>query len=145
MPISLDRECVDQIPPLAWIAVLPTGSETVRLLHGRHVEQFAAGFFEGAWDNAFADADFEIAANVFGSGGKFSEEAVTFVAPSHTLEPIYIAQTTRITAVSNSLPFLLHYCDLKLDVCNYEYGAIFSSIVYGLDNTPQSIALSGGT
>ncbi len=144
MRMTFQQECVDGIPPLAWIAILSRNCATLRLLHGRHVDQLSTGFFEGAWDGAFADADFDKAVNVFGSGAKFESKTVTFVSPSHTLEPIYIAQTAELTAVSNSLPFLLQYSDLKFDLWNFHYGDAFSAIVYGLEFTPQTIPLIGG-
>jgi hypothetical protein len=144
MRLTFQRECVDGIPPLAWVAILSRNCATLRLLHGRHVDQLSTGFFEGAWDGTFADADFDKAVNVFGSGAKLESETVTFVSPSHTLEPIYIAQTAELTVVSNSLPFLLQKSHLKFDLWTFHYGDAFSAIVYGLEFTPQTIPLSGG-
>lgn len=136
---------VDELPALAWIAVLPKGGTALDLQHGRYVEVFPAGFFEGAWEGVFAEAAFDRATNVFGSGGTLLQDEVIFVGPSHTLEPLYIARTDQLSAVSNSLTFLLHRSGLQFDLGNSRYGHAFSEIVHGLEHTPQVIELKGGT
>ncbi len=136
---------IEGLPSLAWLVALPNGSGKPLLLHGRMVERFGNGFFEGAWDGPFADTGFSSAANVFGSGALFSAAGTIFVPASHTLEPLYIASTDRLQAVSNSLVFLLHYCGLRFDPKHAGYGRRFSAIGRGLDGTPQKIQLDGGT
>lgn len=143
--MRLVATCLDALPPLAWAAALSKGSDAVDLLHGPNLELFPTGFFEGAWDGDFAAAAFAKAANLFGSGGSLSQEGAVFVGPSHTLEPLYIARTPRLSAVSNSLAFLLWRCGLALDPYNFHYGRSFSAIVHGLERTPQEIELEGGT
>jgi hypothetical protein len=146
MSIELVARRIDELLPLAWIAVLPSsGSAVLSVLHGRCVEVFTDGFFEGAWDGKFTDYGFDQAVNVFGSGGKIVGGTITFVSPSHTLEPLYIASTTRFSAVSNSLVFLVQHCGLKLDPYEFGYGTALSAIANGLDYTPQRITLQGGS
>lgn len=142
--MHLVANCVEELPPLAWSALLPKGGTAIDLYHGRNVEVLPAGFFEGAWAGDFAKATFDRATNVFGSGGALLQDKVVFVGPSHTLEPLYIAQTNELSAVSNSLTFLLYRTGLQLDLGNSRYGRAFSEIVHGLEHTPQVIELKGG-
>jgi hypothetical protein len=135
---------VDDLPALAWIAVLPRHTSTLALLHGPLVEVFRGAFFEGAWDGTFSNGQFDTALNVFGSGGRVSGDRITFVAPSHTLEPLYFISTDHLIAASNSLPFVLAHTGLAFDAYDFRYGAAFSAIVNGLDHTPQDIRLQGG-
>ena len=142
--MNLAAKRIDELPPLAWLAALPNGSASGVLLHGRSVEHFANGFFEGAWEGQFAAAGFDRAVNVFGSGGKLGADSAIFVSPSHVLEPLYIASTDRMRAVANSLPFLLHHCGLEFNPKNTGYGVLFSAIVGGLEATPLKMPLDGG-
>lgn len=135
---------VDDLPALAWIAVLPRHTSTLTLLHGPLVEVFQSAFFEGAWDGTFSNGQFDTALNVFGSGGRVSGDRITFVAPSHTLEPLYFISTGHLIAASNSLPFVLAHTGLAFDAYDFRYGTAFSAIVNGLDHTPQDIRLQGG-
>jgi hypothetical protein len=143
--MTLIAKEIDKLPPLAWLAAMPNGSANVTLLHGRNVEHFVDGFFEGAWDGDFAEAGFDRAVNVFGSGGRIGGQTALFVPCSHILEPLYCGTNGELRAVSNSLSFVLHYCRLRLDPNHSGYGAVFSSIVKGLDTTPLTVPLRGGT
>jgi hypothetical protein len=144
MSIKFVARRVEALPPLAWIAVLPRSDTDLNVLHGPSVELFADGFFEGAWDGRFTDGGFDQAVNVFGSGGKLGQDTVALVGPSHTLEPLYIASTDRLSAASNSLPFLLYHCGLRFDPYDFSYGTALSAIANGLDHTPRRIMLRGG-
>lgn len=144
MPLKLVSSRVEAIPPLAWAATLARDSGTVEVRHGGLVEAFPEGFFEGAWDGDFAKGEFGQASNVFGAGGALRGDAMLFVGPSHTLEPLYIAETRDRTTVSNSLAFALRKAGLKLDLASNRYGRAFSEIVHGLEHTPQTIELEGG-
>jgi hypothetical protein len=141
---ELVGQSIEALPPLSWIVVLPERGGRFELLHGTAVELFRDGFFEGAWDGDFAERGFAGSSNVFGSGAKLGPEGITFVGPSHTLEPLYVAKTDRLTAVSNSLPFLLHHCGMTFDPRNASYGPAFAAIVEGLGHTPIEIAMQGG-
>ncbi|MGE0294513.1 MAG: hypothetical protein AB7P97_19340 [Hyphomonadaceae bacterium] len=143
--MRLIAQCLEDLPPLAWMVRLPTGSNALELSHGRGVELFATGFFEGAWDGPFPEAAFAEATNVFGSGGVLSQAGAVFVGPSHTLEPLYMARNDRLAAVSNSFAFLLEGSGLALDPRDDSYGRVFSSIVHGLSQTPKEIDLKGGS
>jgi hypothetical protein len=69
---------------------------------------------------------------------------VLFAGPSHTLEPLYIAEGAAGTVVSNSLAFALVKARLEFDLARTDYGRAFSEIVHGLEHTPQVIGLEGG-
>lgn len=144
MPLKLASTRVEGIPPLAWTATLGRDGDTVTVQHGTLVETFLEGFFEGAWDGDFAKGEFAQATNVFGSGGALVGDGMLFLGPSHTLEPLYIAETRNGTTISNSLAFLLRKAGLEFDLANDRYGRAFSEIVHGLEHTPQTIELDGG-
>lgn len=95
----------ESVPALAWLAICEGPRVTVH--HGRAVETFEKGVFEGAWAGDFADGQFAAARGVFGSGVSFDEDGVLFVAPCHTLEALYFQSAGERFFVSNSLPFLL--------------------------------------
>lgn len=128
------------IPPLAWLLDLSAMDGPPVLYHGRHVDLFETGFVEGAWDGAFPDQAFDRSANVFGSGAKIGPDSVTFVTPSHTLEPLVAFGGV----VSNSLAFLCAYRDLDLSGMDWRSGERFASILLGLGDGPQTIRTRHG-
>jgi len=142
--LSIQATCREELPPLAWAAVVPRGGGVLALEHGAFVERFPGGFFEGAWEGDFGRRGFGEAANVFGSGAILRGSDALFVGPSHTLEPLYILQSDAGTTVSNSLAFGLRKAGLGFDLASASYGSPFSAIVNGLAHTPQTIELAGG-
>jgi len=138
--MRLAATCVPTLPPLAWLCLLPVGGGA-ELRHGEHVQLMDDGFFEGAWAGPFAEAGFDRADAVFGSGGKPTAEGMRFVTPSHTGEPLYVLRRRAGAAVSNSLPFLLAHGDLELDPCDWEAPRRFASISRGLDRVERIMFL----
>lgn len=134
-----------EIPPLAWVMDCSRGMRRPILYHGRHVELFDNGFFEGAWGGDFAQAGFDQSAETFGSGAKLDSSTITFVPPSHTYEPLVLFTGNGRSAVSNSLPFLSAFCDFDLDPIDWRSGERFAAITLGLGQAAQSLQLRTGT
>jgi hypothetical protein len=132
------------IAPLAWVLDCCPGMRRPILYHGRHVELFDTGFFEGAWAGDFAQAGFDQSVEVFGSGAKLDNSTITFVPPSHTYEPLVLFTGNGRTAVSNSLPFLSAFCDFDLDPIDWRSGERFAAITLGLGQAVQSLQLRTG-
>ena len=103
------------IPRLAWCARVRRGAMTVRVDHGPGVETRPNGFFEGAWNGAFADMNPSRATACFGSGGELRADRVCFVTPTHMLERIHAIEGSDELIVSNSLPFVLAAAGETLD------------------------------
>jgi hypothetical protein len=129
---------------LAWLLDFSPGLNRPVLYHGSHVELFASGFFEGAWDAEFTLAGFDRSANVFGSGAKFNDATISIVPPSHTLEPLVLFSGDRRNAVSNSLGFLSAYCAVELKPIDWRSGERFAAIAQGLDHAVERFQLSDG-
>jgi hypothetical protein len=133
------------IAPLAWLVDCCPGIRRPILYHGRHVELFDTGFFEGAWAGDFGQADFAQSVEVFGSGAKLDSSTITFVPPSHTYEPLVLFTGRGRIAVSNSLAFLGAFCDFDLDPIDWRSGERFAAITLGLGQAVQSLQLRTGT
>jgi hypothetical protein len=88
--------------PLAWIYINRSAAEP-ELHHGREVEVFEEGFFEGCYAGDWKARDYDQVREVFGSGMRLRNGLAIFVPPSHTLEALYIYRTAQSWAVSNSL------------------------------------------
>lgn len=138
--LEFHAQCLPDIPPLGWLLEFPSGSGETRLYHGRHVDLFENAFLEGAWDGPFQDAAFDRSTNVFGSGAKIGQGSVTFVTPSHTLEPLVVFGNV----VSNSLAFLCAYRDLDLRGMEWRAGEFFASVTLGLGPDPRTIRTARG-
>src|SRR3954453_22558521 len=127
----VEAQVLPDLPRLAWLAEVAAAS-AVTLLHGRDVETFRDGCFEGCWAGDFAARGFDASPHVFGSGVqalaggalfvtpshtphafrsgfKALAGGALFVTPSHTLDALYaLRQSARFT-VSNSLAFLARF------------------------------------
>jgi hypothetical protein len=134
----------DEIPPLAWLLDLSPGLNRPILHHGRHVELFDCGFFEGAWDGDFAQAGFDRSANVFGSGAKVDRTSATFVPPSHTVESLTFFSGDRLCAVSNSIAFICAYSGCDLAPTDWRSGERFAAITQGLSHAVQTLRFRKG-
>jgi hypothetical protein len=133
------------IPSLAWLLDCSAAMGRPILYHGRHVELFEDGFFEGAWGGDFAQRNFDRSANVFGSGARIGRSAVTFVPPSHTFEPLVQFTGNGVRAVSNSLAFLSAFCNFDLDPIDWRSGERFAAaIIRGLDHAGLRLRLRHG-
>lgn len=124
------RECLQGLPPLAWVFVWPCSGEAI-LLHGSAVEVMTDGFFEGCFAGEIG-RDFTQLSEVFGSGIKVSGSCCVLVTPSHTIEGIFLYRHRGGWGVSNSLSLLLEYHGVALP-WDPHYGAKFASVSLGID------------
>lgn len=129
---------VDSLPPLSWCMILERSLKgTVH--HGRFVETFNNGFFEGGWDGPVELMEFDKSHFFLGSGARFNEEAVLISSPGHVLERIYSTKINEAIYFSNSLPFIIACSGQSLSDSYYNYESDFASILNGLDSYVRCI------
>jgi hypothetical protein len=126
-----------QWPALAWCARISQG--LVEVDAGSGVEAFKDRIFEGAWDGDFSNSDFHQAINVFGSGLIVQEDGVLIITPSHTLECVFVADRKGTLIAANSLPLVLQRSGYSLRLRGTPLGAVFPSIIFGIDHSPVMI------
>jgi hypothetical protein len=131
-----------QWPALAWCARISQG--LVEVDAGSGVEAFNDRIFEGAWDGDFSNFDFHQAINVLGSGLIVQEDGVLFVTPSNTLECVFVVDRKGTLIAANSLPLVLQRSGHSLRLRGAPFGAVFASIMFGLDHSPVIIPLASG-
>jgi hypothetical protein len=131
-----------QWPALAWCARISQGLAEVDA--GSGVEAFSDRIFEGAWDGDFSNPDFHQAINVLGSGLIVQEDGVLIVTPSNTLECVFVADRKGTLIAANSLPLVLQRSGHSLRLRGAPLGAVFASIIFGIDHSPVIIPLAGG-
>ena len=90
--MTIDFECDERLPPLAWCARARAGAP-LRVRHGTRVETRRDGFVEGVWDDEFEAFDFDRAVTLAGSGGRVRGSRVVFAAPFHPLERLFVVRT----------------------------------------------------
>lgn len=134
----------DGLPRLAWLYEQQAEGE-VELIHGRDVDVFPEGCFEGCHVGSWEAKNFDQVGEVFGSGVRLRDGVVRFVPPSHTLEALYVYVYGGGHAVSNSLLTLICRFDLSLPY-DPHHGRKFCSIVHGIDAYERTLArLPSGT
>lgn len=126
----------DSLPALAWLARVV--DHDVSISCGNAVDSFEKGIFEGAWAGNFADASFDQARTIMGSGMKLRENDIIFVPPSHTLEALYVFEKQREIYVSNSIAFLFQAGDIE-PIFDKDIGAKMASTVKGIHDYDTQI------
>lgn len=134
--MKLNVTVIAALPPLAWLLEIDGTPERHRLLCGSSVVLSETAFFEGAWPGALSAMDFTATPEAFGSGAKLTSEGWTIVAPSHTLESVFLCREGSKVFVSNALPFLLAHRDDALDPAFLDYHRVFFEILNGIDHSP---------
>jgi hypothetical protein len=133
-----DVRLIPTLPPMAWLYRMPRESRP-ELLHGKSVEAWPNGFFEGCFAGRWRTEDSAECSEVFGSGLHIEHGLHQFVTPSHTLEALFTLSRADEMAVSNSLCFLLEFYRVTLPV-DLNYGPRFASAVFGIDAYEQHLA-----
>jgi hypothetical protein len=135
------------LPKLAWIAQVDTANQQASVRHGVWVETLAQGFIEGLWDGAFAQADFDRSACVFGSGAVVRGQALVFVPSTSTTDYLYwwASEDRQVVVVANSLPLLLAIQDDALDPQQPQYGDINRSVMRGIQHYTPEIPTKKGS
>ena len=54
MDVQLNCFCIEDLPKLAWIAIVNRVSLNIMMLHGKSVEIHEQWMVEGVWDDDFA-------------------------------------------------------------------------------------------
>jgi hypothetical protein len=138
---ALKIDVQPRLPPLAWLVDLSDAEP--RLICGTGVETSGSRFFEGCWAGEFGDWDFDRVEDVFGSGGKTSKGEALFVTPLHTLDAIYVLESSGRFMVANSLPFLVQAAGLELPY-DPGIGSRFASIKDGIEAYERVILQGSG-
>lgn len=121
-----------RLPPLAWLFDHQHDRPAEAWL-GPDVDEVATGFFEGCYAADWASESFDRAEDVFGSGMTRRDGQPWFIPPSHTLESLYVYRHDHGYGVSNSLAFLVAHFALTVPY-RPDYGAIFATVVHGIDD-----------
>lgn len=133
------------LPPLAWCARIGRGDPAVRVCHGKGVESGDDFICEGAWSGAYAEQDFARAMTFTGTGVCIGgHEGVWLVAPTHTLQAIYLLRAGDEVLASNSLPFLLSQGNDGVDTRYKFYDYDIMSIMKGLGRYTRKIPTRNG-
>ena len=123
---------VAEIAPLAWLYICQPGKES-ELIHGRDVDVFDEGFFEGCYSGDWESRNFDQVGQVFGSGMRLRDGFPIFVTPSHTLEALYVYRDKEKCAISNSLLAIISHFNLVVPYDRH-HGARFTSTCHGIDS-----------
>ena len=142
--IRFHHQRIEELAPLAWLAVLENAAINVHVLHGKHVETCDRFFVEGIWSGKFSEGGLANTDCVFGSGGQIAEDRVVFVPSIATTDYLYCYTTEGKTFVSNSLPLILRYADDWLDPMCADYAQINLSITRGIRRFRSQIPTKKG-
>lgn len=141
--MRFEYRCIDQLPPLAWIARCGP-SMTTKVWHGDRVETRPDWFCEAVWPGLFETGDFDKTDLVAGTGGRCRDGVVIFVAPGNTIDRILSLQIGNALWVSNSLAALLAATGSTVDPTYPRYYEDFATVVRGLISFKRSLVTSLG-
>lgn len=136
--------CIEEWPPLAWLAKCSVSNAQVALYHGKRVEIQNDWFCEAVWAGNFESGDFDQTDLVFGSGGRIRNTEVIFVSSGTTFDRLHSLQTKDCLFISNSLVCLLSATNAEVDPTYRNYSDDFWSIVRGINNYKRFISTSIG-
>ncbi len=106
---------LDQLPRLAWLAVVDRTNAEVRVHHGTGVECRESWLVEGVWDGEFRLGDFHTSDHFFGTGIRVAGDVVHFVPASALVNRLVYCTHRGHLLVSNSLALLLAFTGAELD------------------------------
>ncbi len=144
MQLEFAYKVIEELPPLAWLAVCQPGAAHVQVWHGRQVETAPAWFCEAVWDAPYAEADFDRTDLVYGSGARCRGEAVRFVSSNAIVDRLHAFEREGRVFVSNSLAFLLSFSNADPDPAFRGYRQLFSSIRHGIERYERQLPVTGG-
>lgn len=83
----------------------------------------------------FLTADFDTAEWFCGTGGVLRDDSIVFASPTGMHAGLYMLQRENNTVISNSLPFIMAYCDYKYDPTYPAYESFFNhNVLQGVKN-----------
>ena len=119
MTFRLTVERDENLPKLAWYAVIDPRTKSVQADVGRFVEVDPASspqwLAAGMWDGDFAKGDFHQSEHVFGSGLRLDGNEVVIVPAHSTVDRCVYARDGQVWHASNSLVVLLGRLGARLD------------------------------
>jgi hypothetical protein len=122
----------DKFPKLGWLASLDLKTHDLEVLHGSAVEHQAEWLVEGVWDDSFANGDFHMSENFFGSGVRVDDGRAWFAASSASVDRLVYCTDGNMLRVSNSLIVLLAMTGARLDT-DHDYRLETKAILDGQD------------
>lgn len=138
---------MQQLPKMAWGAIVEKDTLNVTVYHGRNIEAQADFFVEGAWEGDFKEGRFDQADFFNGSGGRKKQKSFKktflFATSSHTLDRLHTIRLSHKLIVSNSMPFALHLANAKLNPRYMDYEKDLNSILKGISRYTEWIPLKG--
>jgi hypothetical protein len=134
---------IDSWPPLAWLACLRRHTP-IEVFHGSGVETSPEWFCEAIWDGPYASGDFDAGDVVFGSGGRYRGDSVTFVSSASTVDRLHSLEVNDTWWVSNSLVCLLAAAGAEVDPTYAGYFNDFKTISRGITRYTRTLATSAG-
>jgi hypothetical protein len=144
MTTNLVYTCIEEWPPLAWLATCDPGAPTVKVLHGARVETYPDWFAEAAWAGDYERGDFDRTDLVFGTGGRLRGDELTFVSSATTVDRLHSLSFNGRFFVSNSLACLLAVVNGRVAPDYEGYFRDFETIIRGITNYHRTVASSVG-
>jgi hypothetical protein len=140
---QLEYICADNLPRLAWCAVLSKNESTVVVQHGPWIATTDRGFVEGAWSGPYSEMAFPQASTFTGSGGLVTPTGLLLATPTNSVEALYVLRSGAKLYCSNSLPFVLASADDELDRGYPYYDLDLTSMAFGLARCCRRIPTRG--
>ena len=97
----------NNLPKLAWCALLRKNSNRVDVYHGSQVETQPDFFAEGAWNGAFSAHDFLNATILSGTGAVCEPDQLHICTSTDKLSPVFSIRQADTVFISNSPLFAL--------------------------------------
>jgi hypothetical protein len=142
--MSFIYTCIEEWPPLAWLATCDPSTRAVEVLHGSRVETRPDWFAEAVWDGDCEQADFDRTDLVFGSGGRLRDDEPIFVSSATTVDRLHSLESNGRIWVSNSLACLLAAVGGRVAPDYDGYFRDFETIIRGIANYHRTVASSAG-
>jgi hypothetical protein len=142
--MSFVYTCMEDWPPLAWLATCDPYTPAVEVLHGAQVETHTDWFAEAAWDSEYEQADFDRTDMVFGTGGRLRDDELIFVSSATTVDRLHSLEANGRVWVSNSLACLLSAVGGRVPPDYRGYFRDFETIIRGITNYHRTITSSAG-
>jgi hypothetical protein len=129
---QLEYVLSDNLPRLAWCAVLTKNENTVVVKHGPWLATTDLRFVEGAWSGPYPEMAFPHAGTFTGSGGLVTPTGLLLATPTNSVEALYVLRLGTKVHCSNSLPFVLASAGDELDRGYPYYDLDLTSMAFGL-------------
>ena len=144
--MKFEYECIDSLPPLAWLAAVNFERGDVHACGGRSVSFADNWIFEGAWAGQYERGEFRTAETSFGSGLFVDKDCVVLSPPTSTLECVYYYVADKSTILmSNTLVGLTSTAGDRPRIDQTNYLRLFESARFGLDHYKAEIPMVHGT